>query len=67
MLREEQGELEAIVIATGSEVAQAIDAAEKLSAAGRGVRVARCPAQMSLSDKMQCIERPFCQAIFWHA
>ena len=30
ILREEQGELEAIVIATGSEVALAIDAAEKL-------------------------------------
>ena len=43
VLREEQGELEAIVIATGSEVALAIDAAEKLSAAGRGVRVVSMP------------------------
>ena len=43
LLREEQGELEAIVIATGSEVALAIDAAEKLSAAGRGVRVVSMP------------------------
>ena len=43
VLLEEQGELEAIVIATGSEVALAIDAAEKLSAAGRGVRVVSMP------------------------
>jgi transketolase len=43
VLREEQGELEAILIATGSEVALAIDAAEKLSAAGRGVRVVSMP------------------------
>ena len=43
VLREEQGELEAIVIATGSEVALAIDAAEKLSASGRGVRVVSMP------------------------
>ncbi len=43
VLREEQGELEAIVIATGSEVALAIDAAEELSAAGRGVRVVSMP------------------------
>ena len=43
VLREEQGELEAIVIATGSEVALAIEAAEKLSAAGRGVRVVSMP------------------------
>ena len=43
VLREEQGELEAIIIATGSEVALATDAAEKLSAAGRGVRVVSMP------------------------
>ena len=43
VLREEHSELEAIVIATGSEVALAIDAAEKLSAAGRGVRVVSMP------------------------
>jgi transketolase len=43
VLREEQGELEAIVISTGSEVALAIEAAEKLSAAGRGVRVVSMP------------------------
>ena len=43
ILREEQGELEAIVIATGSEAALAIDTAEKLSAAGRGVRVVSMP------------------------
>ena len=43
ILREEQGELEAIVIATGSEVALAIEAAEKLSAAGRGIRVVSMP------------------------
>ena len=43
ILREEQGELEAIVIATGSEVALAIEAAEKLSAVGRGVRVVSMP------------------------
>lgn len=43
VLREEQGELEAIVIATGSEVALAIEAAEMLSAAGRGVRVVSMP------------------------
>ena len=43
ILREEQGELEAVVIATGSEVELAIEAAEKLSAAGRGVRVVSMP------------------------
>ena len=43
VLREEQGELEAIIIATGSEIALATDAAEKLSAAGRGVRVVSMP------------------------
>ena len=43
ILREEQGELEAAIIATGSEVALAIEAAEKLSAAGRGVRVVSMP------------------------
>ena len=43
VLREEQGELEAIIIATGSEVGLATDAAEKLSAAGRGVRVVSMP------------------------
>jgi transketolase len=43
VLREEQGELEAVIIATGSEVALAIEAAEKLSAAGRGVRVVSMP------------------------
>ena len=43
ILREEQGELEAVIIATGSEVALAIEAAEKLCAAGRGVRVVSMP------------------------
>lgn len=43
ILREEQGELEAVIIATGSEVALAIEAAEKLSAAGQGVRVVSMP------------------------
>lgn len=43
ILREEQGELEAVIIATGSEVALAIEAAETLSAAGRGVRVVSMP------------------------
>ena len=43
ILREEQGALEAVIIATGSEVALAIEAAEKLSAAGRGVRVVSMP------------------------
>ena len=43
ILREEQGELEAVIIATGSEVALAIEAAEKLSVAGRGVRVVSMP------------------------
>ena len=43
ILREEHGELEAVIIATGSEVALAIEAAEKLSAAGRGVRVVSMP------------------------
>jgi len=43
ILREEQGELEAVIIATGSEVALAIEAAERMSAAGRGVRVVSMP------------------------
>ena len=40
---EEQGELEVIVIATGSEISLAAEAAEKLSAAGRGVRLVSMP------------------------
>ena len=43
MLVKEQGDLDAIVIATGSEVALAVEAAERLSAAGRGVRVVSMP------------------------
>jgi transketolase len=43
VLREEQGELEVVIIATGSEVALAMEAAEKLSAAGRGIRVVSMP------------------------
>ncbi len=43
VLHEEQGELEAIVIATGSEISLATEAAEKLSAAGRGIRVVSMP------------------------
>ena len=43
VLLEEQGELEAIVIATGSEVALAVDAATQLGASGRGVRVVSMP------------------------
>ena len=43
VLLEEQGELEAIIIATGSEVALAVDAATQLGASGRGVRVVSMP------------------------
>ena len=43
VLVRERGELDAIIIATGSEVALAIAAAERLSAAGRGVRVVSMP------------------------
>ena len=43
VLLEEQGELEAIVIATGSEVGLAVDAAAQLAASGRGVRVVSMP------------------------
>ena len=43
VLIKEQGDLDAIVIATGSEVALAVEAAERLSAAGRGVRVVSMP------------------------
>lgn len=43
VLVKEQGGLDAIVIATGSEVALAVEAAERLSAAGRGVRVVSMP------------------------
>ena len=43
VLVREQGELDAIIIATGSEVALAVAAAEHLSAAGRGVRVVSMP------------------------
>ena len=43
VLVKEQGDLDAIVIATGSEVALAVEAAERLSAAGRGVRVVSMP------------------------
>jgi transketolase len=43
VLVRERGELDAIIIATGSEVALAVAAAEHLSAAGRGVRVVSMP------------------------
>lgn len=43
VLVKEQGDLDAVVIATGSEVALAVEAAARLSAAGRGVRVVSMP------------------------
>ena len=43
VLMREQGELDAIVIATGSEVALAVEAAGRLTEAGRGVRVVSMP------------------------
>jgi len=43
VLMREQGDLDAIVIATGSEVALAVEAAERLTAKGRGVRVVSIP------------------------
>ena len=43
VLVREQGDLDAILIATGSEVALAVEAAERLQAAGRGVRVVSMP------------------------
>ncbi len=43
VLMREQGDLDAIVIATGSEVSLAVEAAERLTEAGRGVRVVSMP------------------------
>lgn len=43
VLVREQGDLDAILIATGSEVALAVEAAERLQTAGRGVRVVSMP------------------------
>ena len=43
VLMREQGDLDAIVIATGSEVALAIEAAGRLTEAGKGVRVVSMP------------------------
>lgn len=43
VLVQEEGTLDAIVIATGSEVALAVEAAEHLRTAGRGVRVVSMP------------------------
>src|SRR5690606_16141766 len=43
ILRDSQGEPEAILIATGSEVGLAVAAADKLAAAGRRVRVVSMP------------------------
>ena len=43
VLMREQGDLDAIVIATGSEVGLAVEAAERLSEAGRHVRVVSMP------------------------
>jgi len=43
ILVQEEGALDAIVIATGSEVALAVEAAERLKTAGRGVRVVSMP------------------------
>ena len=39
----EQGNLDAIIIAAGSEVALAVEAAERLTAAGKGIRVVSMP------------------------
>jgi transketolase len=39
----EQGTLDAIIIATGSEVALAVEAAERLTATGKGIRVVSMP------------------------
>ena len=43
VLMREQGDLDAIVIATGSEVTLAVEAAGRLTEAGRGVRVVSMP------------------------
>ena len=43
VLMREQGELDAIIIATGSEVALAVEAAARLTEAGKGVRVVSMP------------------------
>ena len=43
VLVRETDQLDAIVIATGSEVALAVEAAEQLGAAGRGIRVVSMP------------------------
>lgn len=43
VLIREQGDLDAIVIATGSEVALAVEAAGRLTEAGRGIRVVSMP------------------------
>ena len=43
VLRDADGALDAIIIATGSEVQLAVEAAEKLAAKGRGVRVVSMP------------------------
>jgi len=43
VLVSEQGALDAIVIATGSEVALAVEAAERLAALGKGIRVVSMP------------------------
>jgi transketolase len=43
VLMREQSDLDAIVIATGSEVGLAVEAAERLTEAGRGVRVVSIP------------------------
>ena len=43
VLMREQGDLDAIVIATGSEVSLAVEAAGRLTQAGRGVRVVSMP------------------------
>ena len=46
ILSEEQGELEAIIIATGSEVALAVDAAARLSAQEEAFEWYRCPCEV---------------------
>ena len=43
VLMREQGDLDAIIIATGSEVALAVEAAARLTEAGKGVRVVSMP------------------------
>ena len=66
VLVSEQGSLDAILIATGSEVSLAVEAAARLSGS-RGIQWSRCPVPRCLMRRKQAIARRCYPVRFWRA